>query len=203
MTIYINNNSLIKFSKKYFKQKYIKKNNFFIDLKFYNSLFTEIENNPKKNRKWLFRRLSKKRLLYNYRHLSNFFFDFNVSKLVKLDPLFNIFKRYAYFNFISQEYYNLTDYHLELLRRYLRKKLGKKVFIFCNLKPYLIVLKRPNQIRMGGGKGAKYSKLIYPLYPGCVFLKIRGCSIKFIKIAYKRLLKKMSFFFKLVNVSRL
>lgn len=45
--------------------------------------------------------------------------------------------------------------HLEIIRRKFRQNLHKNILIELNIKPYKILLKRPLQVRMGGGKAAK------------------------------------------------
>lgn len=55
---------------------------------------------------------------------------------------------------------------------------------------------------MGGGKGTKFYKKIYFLYPGCPIIEIRGINQKFSNIFSLKLKKKMPFLFKLINVNR-
>jgi len=45
--------------------------------------------------------------------------------------------------------------HLEIIRRKFRQNLDKSILIELYIKPYKILLKRPSQVRMGGGKASK------------------------------------------------
>jgi len=192
-------NKLIKnHSKKFFRGKL----NFFINDVFFNKLFYKIEHTSKKTRKWIFRRLVRKRLVENYRSL---FFKYQVQKNMNyfIDPLIRLFFKFNFVYLVSLNFYKLTDYQLELIRRLARKTFGKKIFINLHIKATFIILRRTNQIRMGGGKGAKLFKKIYFLYPGCSISEIRGITMKFL-VKFDNLLKKKLFFkFKLLNLNRI
>jgi ribosomal protein L16/L10AE len=46
---------------------------------------------------------------------------------------------------------------------------------------------------MGGGKGSKFSKLVYPVYPGCIILELRGISNDLIFEVMNYAAKKLPF----------
>jgi len=56
---------------------------------------------------------------------------------------------------MTVSYGKMLGSHLEILRRKFRQNLHKDIKIELYIKPYKILLKRPSQVRMGGGKAAK------------------------------------------------
>lgn len=197
MTFVRTSNKIIKHhnKKSYLGKKFLLVNNFFFKKLLYN-----MEHISLKSRKWVFRKLAKKRLVLNYRSLFiNLQNTFNFSEQ---DPLSKIFFKFEFFNLVSLSYYKLTDFHLELMRRLARKIFGKKIFINILVKADFNILRRPNQVRMGGGKGSKFDKKIYFIYPGCSIIQVRGITKKYIFLFYKKLKKKMPFLFKIVFLNR-
>lgn len=196
-----NNNKLIK---NHSKKKCLGKYNFFITKKFNMLLYNKLEYIPNKTKRWLFRRLAKRRLVCNYRSV---FVDYinNTINLVEniKDPLFYFFRKFNYLMLTSLSYYKLTDYHLELIRRLARKIFGKRVYINLLIKANFVILKRTNQARMGGGKGSKFSSNIYFIYPGCNILEVRGVPYSLMCVFNKKLKKKMAFDFKINLLNRI
>jgi ribosomal protein L16/L10AE len=195
------NNKLIK---NHSKKKCLGKKYFHITNKFNLMLYYKLEHVPNKTKRWLFRRLAKKRLVCNYRSV---FIDYLVNQ-IKLelnvkDPLFYFFNKFAFLVITSLVYYKLTDYHIELIRRLLKKVFGKRIFINPLIKATFVILKRANQVRMGGGKGSKFSQRIYFIYPGCSIFEVRGVSFRLISIFNKKLKKKLGFTFKLNLLNRI
>lgn len=181
------------------KLKYLGKKYFLINQHFINILFYKIEHISIKSRKWVFNRLAKKRLVLNYRSLFN---KQKVINLNSLDPIKKIFFKLEFCSLISLDYYHLTDFHIELIRRLAKKIFGKRVFIVVNISATKNILRRANQVRMGGGKGSKFFKKIYFIYPGCNILEIRGINKKFINLFFSKLKKKMPFLFKIILFNR-
>jgi ribosomal protein L16/L10AE len=193
----ISKHTQLKFQKKHTKFAFKGVRFTEINKKFFFLLYSNLENVPKKTRRWLYRRLAKKKLVLNYRRS---FFD--ISSILFMDPFKKIFFRFSYPVFVSLSFFKLTTYHLELIRRIIRKIAGKRVFITLFIKPCVTILRRPNQVRMGGGKGTKIDKIVYPIYPGCRLAEVRGLSGKVAKYIYTKLCKKFSFKLKMVYFNR-
>jgi ribosomal protein L16/L10AE len=127
----------------------------------YLKLMNSFYNSPRKSRRYFSRALFRNKIeLMPMSGLRNGFV--------------NIFKYYGYACLVAQQYGKLTDYHLETLRRSIKKAVSKRCFIFRRAFPYMRLLKRVSLIRMGGGKGSRFDKVVYPVYPGCVILDVRG-----------------------------
>jgi large subunit ribosomal protein L16 len=183
------------------KVRLVKKKFNFVDHYFVSKLFSNMESVPKKTRKWIYRRLSSHNLL----DLKRDFFTLDETSLQEksFDPLYHFFKRFIYPAVVSLEYGFISDYHLELVRRLLRKMTSKRSYIHLRSIPYKVILKRPNQVRMGGGKGSKYSKIVHPVVPGSVIAEVRGTSFgRFIR-SYNILKKKLPVKVKFVSFDRL
>lgn len=189
-----------KIIKNHNKKSYLGKKFYLVNSFFFKKLLYNMEHISLKSRKWLFRKLAKKRLVLNYRSL--FIKNNNLNVLVDQDPLSKIFFKFEFFNMVSLSYFKLTDYHIELIRRLARKLFGKKIFINMLIKADFNILRRPNQVRMGGGKGSKFDKKIYFIYPGCSIIQVRGVTKKYIFLFYKKLKKKMPFLFKIIFLNR-
>lgn len=180
---------------------------FFVNKTFFFKLFYKIENVSKKTKKWLFKRLAKKRLVLNYRYFFRLFSkaenkNLIVNQLLVLNPLAKFFYKFNFINLVSLSYYKSTDFHLELIRRMARKIFGKRIFINLYITANFVILRRANQVRMGGGKGTRFFKKIYFVYPGCNVLEIRGLTFKYLNLFNKKLSKKLPFFFKLCMLNR-
>lgn len=189
-----------KIIKSHNKKAYRGKFNFFVDYKFFLKVIIKLEAMPRKIKKWLFRRLARRRLVVNYRFLYLYFLkNIYLVNSVIYDPLRYMFYRFAFSIIVSLNYHHLTDYQLELMRRLARKVFGKKVYIKLYIKADRVLLRRVNQIRMGGGKGSKIFKRIYFLYPGCRVMEIRSATIKgshyFIEKVNKKFPIKFGVFF--------
>lgn len=210
-----NKNLNLKLKKNFTKYRYKGKKYIFITWKFYFDLLVNIENVKKKTRKSLFRGLAKRRLVMNYRTfiLSLFKQDSSieaVNQLVDLnssqkiyDPLDKFFYRFNYPKMISLSYYKITENQLELIRRLARKLFGKRCFIKILIKASINILKRPNQMRMGGGKGSKFSRRVYFLTPGSSIFELRGVSYRNVKQFQDKLNKKVPFAYKIVLLNRI
>ncbi len=183
------------------KVRYVKKKHVFVDGFFFTKLFSNLESIPKKTRKWIYRRLSSFGLLDMNRSL------LDIKKMQysvgSFDPLFYFFKRFVYPVLVCLDYSKITDYQLELIRRVLRKNSSKRSYIHLRSIPYKVILKRPNQVRMGGGKGVKFSKKVHPLVPGSVLAEVRGTSYNRFLKSYNILRKKLPFRIKFVSFDRL
>lgn len=189
-----------KILKKYTKFTSKGKQNIEISNNFYDKILYKIEMSPKKLRKWIYNRLAKYKLVKNNRSL--FVEEYKNINIEDFDPLKKIFYRYNYCVFMSQSYYKLTDYQLELFRRVLRQKCGKQIVIDLKIQNFYNVLRRPNQMRMGGGKGSKFYKKVFFIYPGFIFIELRIVRKKKLLEAYKYLVRKVPFDFKVLFLNR-
>ena len=193
------NNKLIK---SFNKVRYVGKIYTLINVSFYNRVYGNIQSINDKTRVWLFRQMAKKRLVVNYR----IFVLYKISlKNIELfnDVLLSFFYFFKYPVIKSLSYYKMTDYQLELIRRLARRLFGKKVCVNILIKAYKTLLRRTNQVRMGGGKGSKVYKVIYPLIPGSSVIEVRGIqSIKILNLFVKLINKKLDGVFKLVFYHR-
>jgi ribosomal protein L16/L10AE len=176
------------------------KKNIYINIFFFYNLYNKLNNSPRKTKRWIYRRLSRRRLIINMRKF--FLKQYLLEKKFEFNYYSKFFYRFNFISFISLDYYKLTDYQLELIRRLVRKTFGKRVFIKLLINITFIILRRTNQIRMGGGKGNKFFKKVYFLYPGCSFLEVRGVRAHLILILFKKLKKKLPFLFKILILNR-
>jgi ribosomal protein L16/L10AE len=177
----------IKKWKKAFSKVYITgKKFFFINSNISKSLLTNISFSKFKTRQYYIRNLDKKQL---YKKFKNNFL--NKSSVMLVNPFLFLFKNYTVSCIVSQNYGKISDFHLEMIRKTIKKTLSKKALIFLRLKPYLIMLKRSAQVRMGGGKASKFSMIYYPVVPGSVIFEIYGLTYKSSFNAFKTLNAKL------------
>ena len=62
--------------------------------------------------------------------------------------------KYSCLNLIALSSGKITNFQIESLRRFLRRFLKKKAQIFFRIFPAIPVTKKPNDVRLGRGKGA-------------------------------------------------
>lgn len=190
-------NDLRKWKKSFFKTRESGKNFFFINTKSYKNLFNKISFSKKKTRQFYIRKLNKNMLFKDYKN--NF-----LSKIKLLEnPLNYIFKKYTVSIIVSQTYGKIADFHLEMIRKTIKNFISKKSLIFLRLKPYLIMLKRSAQVRMGGGKASKIFKVFYPVVPGSVLFEVYGVSYSSSFNYFKVLLSKLPIKIKLIFLNRI
>lgn len=83
--------------------------------------------------------------------------SFSSKKVKKLNNNKKTIMRFSNNSLISYEAGIITNFQLESLRRYLRRLLKKKAQIFFRLVVTRPITKKPNEVRLGKGKGnAKY-----------------------------------------------
>ena len=71
----------------------------------------------------------------------------------------------------------ITNFQIEAIRRFLRRKLKKKAQIFFRVFPFFNITKKPNDVRLGRGKGnPKYHACI--VKKGSIILELRPFSNK-------------------------
>jgi ribosomal protein L16/L10AE len=192
----------LKIIKRHNKRRFCGKRNFYVGLSFYKYLL------------YIFMFLNKKRKRMFLKVLRKYTFFFKRRALYRNKLLiifsknsFNLYKKFFFcFTFgclLSLSYYNITDYQIELMRRLAKKCFGKKSILNMCIQANTILVKRTNQIRMGGGKGNKFFKRVYFLYPGCLFIIIYGVTVGKLIGFYRKLCKKFSFSFKYCYFSRI
>ncbi len=71
----------------------------------------------------------------------------------------------------------ITNFQLETLRRFLKKNLKKKSQQKIRVFPTLPITKKPNEIRLGRGKG-NVAYWAYYLKKGSVIIELRGLNYK-------------------------
>ena len=124
-------------------------------------------------------------------------FELNILNL-KINPFIFLFKTFTIGRIISQTYGKLKDYHLEMIRKTVKNYLSKKSLVFLRIKPYLVMLKRATQVRMGGGKASNIDFVYYPVYPGCIIFDIYGITYSNGFNSFKSLLSKLPIKIKLI-----
>lgn len=195
-----------KIKKTHNKVRFVGNKNYLVNKQYVSKLTSAIKTVGKKSRKWLFRNLAKVRLVQNYRALiikqTN---EHDTEMNLQVDgPLKNFYYRFQYPILRSLEHYPITSTQLEMIRRFSRKFFGKRVFVRIMITPYKILLRRTNQVRMGGGKGSKPYKSVYPLKPGSSILEIRGVkSRNSLYKFFRKLEKKFPFKMTLSIVNRI
>lgn len=137
---------------------------------FFKDQFLNFFKNKRKNNDFFFKKFKKLGFLSEFHkvqdvHGRKLDYDFSV-----------VFRAYRVPCLISTSFGKCTDFHLETVRRLLKKRFSKKALIFKRVHPYKTLLKRTNEVRMGGGKGAKIDSIVYPVYPGCILFEVRGVT---------------------------
>jgi len=186
-----------KWKKPFSKVNIKRKKTFFINFNYINKFYSNLAFLRFKTRKYYLKKLNMNFLNLNFR---NFIF-FKKRKYLLTTPFKFLFKKYTISIFICQSYGKLMDYHLNMVLGMMRKFLGKNVYIQLNIKPYRLMFKRSAQVRMGGGKIAKFSKIYYPVFPGCIFLSLYGITYKIGLLCFKLLVSKLpiKFTLKFIN----
>ena len=81
------------------------------------------------------------------------------------------------FCLIASEPGNLTNYQIESFRRFLRKHFKKRSQLLIRIFPALPITKKPNEIRLGRGKGNTVFWSYY-LNKGSILLEVKGADYK-------------------------
>jgi ribosomal protein L16/L10AE len=161
-----------RWKKCFFKVKNNNKNAFLVNMNSFTGMINQIGLASKKTRQWYLRKINRSFLFRDFHGL----LDKELACVSENNPIGFAFKKYTSAIFVSQGFGKLCDFHMEMLRKSIKKFLSKKSFIFLRLRPYKVMLKRASQIRMGGGKASKIDKVYYPVFPGCVVFELKGVS---------------------------
>jgi len=183
--------------KQFSKIKLIGKKFFFINLKTHIFNIKKLSFIKFKTRQYYLQHLNKKYLYKNFKKIL-----YKKNKL-SLNPLYFLFKSYTISLIVSMNYGKIMDFHLEMIRKTIKNFLSKKSLIFLRLKPYLIMLKRSAQVRMGGGKASKISNIYYPVVPGSIIFEIYGVTYKASFNAFNSLNSKLPVSIKLFFVNKI
>jgi large subunit ribosomal protein L16 len=84
---------------------------------------------------------------------SKFSKSFSGKKVTAKNSSGEVNNKYANVCLVAQESGKITNFQLESLRRFLRRFLKKKAQLFFRLFPNVPVTKKPNDVRLGRGKG--------------------------------------------------
>jgi large subunit ribosomal protein L16 len=84
----------------------------------------------------------------------------------------------------------ITSKLLDMSSLMIRKLLKKKGKLIIHLFPQTSVTKKPNEIRMGKGKGS-VEFWIAPVNPGTILFEMRGKSLTFLRTIVKKLSVKL------------
>jgi len=91
----------------------------------------------------------------------------------------------------------VSDKALEAFRKSVKHKKLRRRFVFRAAKAYELVTKKPNEVRMGKGRGTKVSRRIFPFVAGQglvevnLFRRIRATQVA--KIAMQKAARKLPF----------
>lgn len=92
----------------------------------------------------------------------------------------SIFMKYSIF---AESYGSITKNQLETIRRLIKRNTNVKNMQFIiRTKPFVVITKKPLQVRMGGGKGSRIGSIHFNVIPG-------QCSVEFETLSYKLALK--------------
>ena len=101
------------------------------------------------------------------------------SKILKLFPKYIIISLQV----LTKGYISMNA--LEAVRKVIIRKIrGIGKLCIC-LKPYFWLTSKPNDVRMGKGKGDK-DALILPVKVGCILFEVSGVSLEFMNIILKQ-----------------
>lgn len=92
---------------------------------------------------------------------------------------------------------NISNYQIESLRRFLRRSFKKRSQILIKVFPALPITKKPNEIRLGRGKGNIAFWSFY-INKGSILVEIKGADYKIGKNVLNKLKLKLpikTFFF--------
>jgi len=204
-------NISIKLIKRHNKVRFVSRLVFCINYNFFYKILNKLNFLKRRRKKKILKRLRKYSFFIKIRSLyriNSFYqvYNSNNNNNIIYKNIF-LYNKYMYiyqlFVFISLEYYKITDYQIELIRRAARRCFGKKSTIYIYVYAQFKLVKRTNQIRMGGGKGNKLFKVIYPLYPGCIFFGFYGVRFINLKSFYIKIRKKLPFVFKYSCLTRI
>jgi len=153
---------------------------------FYRSQFLNFFKNKKKNNEFFLKKFKKLGFLVDTARVGE-------ACTVGFHELPVVFRTYRVPCLVSVDFGKCTDSHLETVRRLLKKRFSKRALIIKRIRPYKTLLRRTNEVRMGGGKGAKVNGVIYPVYPGCIMFEVRGVTGRLAESIFTYVSSKLPF----------
>lgn len=99
---------------------------------------------------------------------------------------------------IAKESGRISSKLLETLRQNLKKSLKKVAKLIISIHPQIAISKKPNEIRMGKGKGS-IDRWVYNVKPGTVLFEVRSPSPLLIQKACFKIKYKMPFQISILN----
>lgn len=74
-------------------------------------------------------------------------------KIMSQQKQVKLVQRFANYSLVALEPGIITNFQIEAIRRFLKRFLKKKAQIFIRVFPNLPITKKPNEVRLGRGKG--------------------------------------------------
>ena len=105
--------------------------------------------------------------------------SFSGKKIAPINDNKTTFLRFSNFCLIASEAGIITNFQMESIRRFLRRFLKKKGQIFFRIFPDIPITKKPNEVRLGRGKG-KFKYWAFYIKKGDILIEICGYHEKFI-----------------------
>lgn len=92
----------------------------------------------------------------------------------------------------------ITEAQIEAARKIVKRKIKKKGILHVRAYPFLNLVRKPAEVRMGKGKGSRPRGRIFPVRPGQVLFQLSGVSsfnaVSALKSAANKLAVKVAVF---------
>jgi large subunit ribosomal protein L16 len=75
------------------------------------------------------------------------------------------------------EYGQMSQSEIEAGRKIIRRLIKKKGLLLIRVFAFLPLMKKPAEVRMGKGKGARLRKNVYPVKPGQILFELYNVSL--------------------------
>ena len=115
---------------------------------------------------------------------------FSNRKIIKTDKIHNNKTKFAKLSIIAKEAGLISNYQIESIRLFLRRFLKKRAQLFFRIFPNQSITKKPNEIRLGRGKGnLKYWAFF--VKKNTIMIEISGQNTKLINSAIHKIKNKL------------
>ena len=74
-------------------------------------------------------------------------------------------------------YGQMSQSEIEAARKIIRRRIKKKGLLVIRAFSFLPLMKKPAEVRMGKGKGARLRKNVYPVRPGQILFELYNVSV--------------------------
>ena len=108
-----------------------------------------------------------------------FFKNFSNRKIVNNSKNKKNILKYSKISLIVKEATFIPNFQIETIRLFLRRYLKKRAQIFFRIFPNQPITKKPNEVRLGRGKG-NFKYWAYYIKQNTVFIEISGSNLKII-----------------------